>query len=174
MENLVLIGHTRKSYGINGEMKLHVDKAYLEDIPILKIVFIKINGKHIPYFIESVRYVNALLIKLEDINTPEDTIHLASREIYARQEDLLPDEDRTFEVETLEFEKYAGYLILNAENQEEIGIIKKVVEYPQQEMAIVNYNDREILIPLNHALIDSIDDLSKMMYLNLPEGLLDL
>ena len=173
MQNYILIGNTRKSYGIKGEMKLHLNEAYLEDIFNLQVVFLKINGKHVPYFVESVRAGNAILIKFEDINSPEETITIASKEIYARQEDLIPEEDRTIEVEGLEFEKFKGYTITDVEKGR-VGVIKEIVEYPQQEMAVVEYDEREILIPMNKKLIDSVDDVKKVLVLDLPEGLLDL
>ena len=173
MQNYILIGNTRKSYGVKGEMKLKLDEAYLEDIFNLQVVFLKINGKHVPYFVESVRAGNALLIKFEDINSPEETISIASKEIYAREGDLIPEEDRTFEVDSLEFEKFKGYTITDVEKGR-VGVIKDIVEYPQQEMAVVEYEKREILIPLNQKLIDSFDERKKELVLNLPEGLLDL
>ncbi len=173
MQNYILIGNTRKSYGVKGEMKLHINEEFLEDIFNLKVVFLKINGKQVPFFVESVRIGNAPIIKFEDINTPEETNAISSKEIYAREEDLIPEEERQFEVEGLEFEKYAGYTLIDIEKGR-VGVIKEVVEFPQQEMAVVEYKKREILIPLNHELIDSIDESKKEMVLNLPDGLLDL
>jgi len=173
MQNYILIGNTRKSYGIKGEMKLKIDETYLEDIFKLQVLFLKINGKQVPYFVESVRVGNALLIKFEDINSPEETISIASKEIYAREADLIPEEDRTIEVEGLEFERFKGYTITDVEKGR-VGVIKDIVEYPQQELAVVEYKKREILIPLNQKLIESIDESKKVLVLNLPEGLLDL
>ena len=173
MENYILIGNTRKSYGIKGEMKVRINETYLEDIFNLKVVFLKISGKNIPYFIDYVRVGNALIIKFEDINSPEETVAIASKAIYAREGDLIPEEERQFEVEQLEFEKYTGYTILDTKKHS-IGLIKAVVEYPQQEMAIVDHKGREILIPMNHELIQSIDEVNKELIFELPEGLLDL
>lgn len=173
MQNYTLIGKTRKSYGIKGEMKLHISEEFLEDIFNLKVLFLKINGKQVPYFIESVRTGNALLVKFEDINSPEETLPITSKEIYARDEDLIPEEERQFEVEGLEYEKYTGYVIVDSEKGR-VGVIKEVLEFPQQEMAVVEYQEREILIPLNEKLIASTNDDKKEMVLNLPEGLLEL
>ena len=152
---------------------MQVKEEFLEDIFNLKVVFLKINGKQIPYFVESVKIGNAVLIKFEDINSPEATIAIASKEVYARAEDLTPEKDRLFEAEKLEFERYSGFTIIDTEKGR-VGVIKEVVEFPQQEMALVDYKKKEILIPLNHELIDSINEAEKEMILNLPEGLLDL
>ena len=173
MQNYTLIGKTKKSYGIKGEMKLHISEEFLEDIFNLKVVFLKINGKQVPYFVESVRTGNALMIKFEDINTPEETHAISSKEVYARDEDLIPEDERLFEVEGLEFEKYNGFTIIDSEKGR-VGVIKDVVEYPQQEMAVVEFEEREILIPLNQKLIEAVNEVKKELVLNLPDGLLDL
>ena len=173
MQNYILIGNTRKSYGVKGEMKLLIKADFLEDIFNLKVVFLKINGKQVPYFVESVRVGNTTIIKFEDINSPEETIAITSKEIYAREEDLIPEEERMFEAEKMEFEKYSGYTIIVIEIGK-VGVIKEIVEYPQQEMAVVEYQNRTVLIPLNHELIESIDDAKKELIFNLPKGLLDL
>lgn len=173
MENYILIGKTRKSYGVKGEIKLQIDEAFLEDVFNLKIVFLKINGKLIPYFVESVKVGNAILIKFEDINSPEETVTIASKDLYARAEDLTTPDEGLFRGEEMEFEKYSGYTIFDVEKGR-VGVIAEVVEYPQQEMAVVDYKKKEILIPLNYDLIASIDDEKKELLLNLPEGLLDL
>ena len=41
-------------------------------------------------------------------------------------------------------------------------------------MAIVQYQGKEILLPLNTHLIELIEEDSKTIVVNLPEGLLDL
>jgi 16S rRNA processing protein RimM len=45
---------------------------------------------------------------------------------------------------------------------------------PQQEMAFVIHNGREVLIPLNESLIVSVDRENKTLLMDLPEGLLDM
>jgi len=60
------------------------------------------------------------------------------------------------------------------ENHGLIGIINEVTEMPQQEMAVLNYREKEILIPLHATLIEAIDTTNQKITVRLPEGLLDL
>ena len=85
------------------------------------------------------------LIKFEDVNSPEETVAISSKEVYARQEDLIPEEERMFEVEGLEFADYEGFTIVDS-TVGRVGEIKEIIEYPQQEMAVVAYQERDILI----------------------------
>ncbi|MEM6699798.1 MAG: hypothetical protein AAF599_15455 [Bacteroidota bacterium] len=55
-----------------------------------------------------------------------------------------------------------------------IGVIEEVIEMPQQEMAVINYKDKEVLIPMNEDFILEILEEEKILKVELPEGLLDL
>jgi 16S rRNA processing protein RimM len=56
----------------------------------------------------------------------------------------------------------------------ELGDIQSVEAYPQQEIAIVNYQNKEVLIPLNEFVISDIDNDNQIVNVSLPEGLLDI
>ena len=172
MQNFIHIGKTHKTYGVKGEVKLHVEDKYLDDIEVLKVVFLKINGKEVPYFVDSLKMGSNILIKFEDINSPEEAHAVVSKEMYARVEDLTPLEESTAD-DVLAFSKYTGYTIID-EEKGRVGVISEVVEFPQQEMAVVNYQGREILIPLNNELILKEDQGAKKLTMALPEGLLEL
>ena len=55
-----------------------------------------------------------------------------------------------------------------------IGIIEEIIEYPQQEMAAIKFQEKEVLIPLNEQLILTIDAENKVIEMDLPDGLLEL
>jgi ribosomal 30S subunit maturation factor RimM len=41
-------------------------------------------------------------------------------------------------------------------------------------MALIKYENRDVLVPLNAHFILKLDDAKKEIYLDLPEGILDL
>ena len=55
-----------------------------------------------------------------------------------------------------------------------IGSIREIVEYPQQLIAVVEYEGKEIMIPLAEQLIIEIDEENQKLVMELPEGILDL
>jgi 16S rRNA processing protein RimM len=174
MDEYIEIGYTKKCHGVKGELKIQVEDNYLEDFLKAKVVFIEIKGRHVPHFIENVRSGNDLLLKLEEVDSKNVAHELTSKTMFLQPKQVLKKEEREFEVESnLEFEKYVDYTIWDME-QGEIGKIKEVVEFPQQEMAIIFQNEKEILIPLNESLIEKIEDKKQCIYMNLPEGLLEL
>ncbi|MEQ1744165.1 MAG: hypothetical protein ABMA02_01980 [Saprospiraceae bacterium] len=70
-----------------------------------------------------------------------------------------------------------GYLVgfmLKDQSVGEIGIVQEVLELPQQEMAVVLWKGKEVLVPLNTAFVVSIDLARKEVVTDLPDGLLSL
>lgn len=66
-----------------------------------------------------------------------------------------------------------GYLVSD-ENHGELGEITEVNEYPQQFVATVIYQEKEIMFPLNDDLIVEIDEEESILRVHLPDGLLDI
>jgi 16S rRNA processing protein RimM len=173
MEDLVKIGFTRKPHGLKGEIKLQIDDKYLEDLLETDVVLLTIKGKPTPYFIEDIRVGNAILAKFEEIDTVEAAAEIGSKELSLRAKDILADEERTFEPEEgMEYEDCVGYKIMDGETL--VGEIEEVVEFPQQEMAILTREGKDVLIPLNVAFVIRRDDDLKTIFMELPKGLLDL
>jgi 16S rRNA processing protein RimM len=172
MENTISIGHTKKPHGLKGEIKLAIEERYIEDLMLTEIILLEIRGKKTPFFIEDVRVGNNIIAKFEDIDTPELALSISSKEIFLRATDLLADDEREMIMEKMPFEHCIGYTIYDGDKT--IGVIEIIEEFPQQEMAILQYENREILVPLNEQFIVRVDDEGKAIYMNLPEGILDL
>lgn len=172
MDKTFLIGSTKRPHGLKGELKLYVEEKYVEDLMNAEILMIDIKGRPTPFFIEDIRFGNNIIAKFEDVNTPEAAMSIANKEISLRESDLIPDDEREIEIETMPYEHCIGYTIVN--EGETIGVIDNIVEYPQQEMAILNYKNKDILVPLNQHFIKKVDDKNKVIEMVLPEGLLDL
>jgi 16S rRNA processing protein RimM len=173
MEELVEIGRTKKPHGVKGELKLFVEDAYFEDLLHAKVVFIKVRGTFMPYFVESIRGGQFIILKLEDVDNREDALAIGGKEMALRATDIIEEEEREMEVEGLTFAHVIGYTIID-QAQGRVGKIEDVVEMPQQEMAEVKFNGKIILIPLHEDFIEKEDENNKELLMQLPEGLLDL
>ena len=170
-DEYILIGHTKKTHGAGGEIKVFIEDRFLDDFAQTDVVFINIHGKPAPFFIENVRVAGGLLLKLEEIDSPAQAKTLTSSEIFLRKQDLLHSKDEEAPPST--FIIFEGYE-MEDEKLGKIGKIIEVIEYPQQELAVVAYQGREVLIPLHPDLIKKIDKKAGILTLALPEGILDL
>lgn len=171
----VKIGRTKKAHGLNGEIKVAIEDQYLEDFMKNERIFILVKSSKVPYFIANVRGKGDMIVQLEDVENRDTAQILQAREIYLREQDILIDQEREFEIpdDALEYGKLLGYLMLD-KTIGEIGHIEEVVEMPQQEMAFLKYKGREVLIPLNNQLILAVDDTKRSVLMDLPEGLLEV
>jgi 16S rRNA processing protein RimM len=172
----IRIGHTKKMHGLEGELKLFVEERFLEDFLKNERIFLDVKGTKIPYFVANVRGKGEMILKLEEVDSRDAAFALQSREVFLREQDLIPEHKRELEIEeeeTLEYEHLAGFFVVD-KTAGEIGRIEEVLEMPQQEMAFLKYKNREVLIPLNGQYITSIDEQGKKVLVDLPEGLLDV
>ncbi|GAB4491607.1 MAG: ribosome maturation factor RimM [Saprospiraceae bacterium] len=172
----VNIGYTKKTHGIAGELKLVIEDRFLEDFLKNERIFLDVKGAKVPYFVANVRGKGEMILKLEEVDSRESAFVLQSREVYLREQDLIPEHKRELEIEeeeTLEYEHVAGFLLVD-KTAGEIGLIEEVLEMPQQEMAFLKYKNRVVLIPLNAQFVTSIDEKGKKVFMDLPEGLLDV
>ncbi|SDE79161.1 16S rRNA processing protein RimM [Mucilaginibacter pineti] len=168
-EECFRIGSILKTKGLKGEMQIYVD---FDDLDAIKFdaVFIDMAGKMIPYFVQSIKYLqksNAYLF-LEDIDTIEKASLLVRRDIYLPNK-LKPKKKKA----EFTLNDVKGFMAID-ETHGELGEILEVNEYPQQLIATVNYQNKEVLFPLNVDIIKGIDIEANEIYIDLPEGLLDV
>jgi 16S rRNA processing protein RimM len=163
------IGSILKTRGLKGELQLYVDFEGLEKINF-NAVFVDMAGKLVPYFVQSVKYPqrNVAYLYVEDIDTIEKATPLVKKDVYLPNK-LKPKKKKSeFTLKDLQ-----GFTAID-DNEGELGEITEINEYPQQLVASVRYKNREVLFPLNEEIIKGIDVAEKVVYIELPEGLLDI
>lgn len=171
-EELIKIGYTQKPHGLKGELKIVVEDQYEVDLFSAETVFISIAGRSVPYFIEKLRGGNALIVKFEDINDIDAAMRIANKTVELRMSDLIPEEDREGE----EVESYSYLVGFNIIDQKigQIAEIQSVLDTSHQELALLEYQGKELFIPLHDDFIISINETKREVLMDLPEGLLDL
>ena len=176
MEKYISIGFTKKEHRLKGELKVLVEDEYLEDLLKTPVIFLSIKGRHLPYFVEEARLENEFIIKLEDVDSKEAAHLLSSKEIFLQPSNILKEEEKELEFEdqsNLIFGHLVDFTLVDSELGE-LGKIIEVVEFPQQEMAVISHNENEVFIPIHENLIEKIDEEKQYIYMNLPEGILDV
>lgn len=166
----VRVGICGKTHGAAGEIKLRIDPGREEACLSSTFLFINIDGSKVPFEVDGMRRTRDLLVSFAEVTDNTKASKFVGREVFLPSDEV---EAETVEVpSSLQFHYLTGMKLYA--NEEYIGLIEEVREFPQQEMAVVFYKKTEILIPLNTALIVSIDEQTKKVEMKLPEGLLDL
>lgn len=169
LPNYTEVAYFLKTFGLKGELKaVTLDHIQL-DFSEIEVIFLKEKGQYIPYFIENCSTKdNEIIIKLEDVNSPEQTKRFNKQKIFIDSKSISSEIDIKTNPNVLQgFKAYhAGKLI---------GTIDRLESYPQQIMAfIMTLEGEEVMVPLNEEFIEDIDEGKVEIYLDLPLGLLDL
>ena len=161
------VGRFGKTHGVDGGIKLVVEDAFLDAVLEAEVLFAPVAGSPVPYFTEGVLMDQPLVMKLEDIDSKEDARELIGLDI------LLPESAVEGQLTIEDFRLLEGFAVL-VEEVGEIGPILAIASYPEQIMALVQYGEKEVLIPLNETFLQAIYPEEQRVEMQLPEGLLDL
>lgn len=174
MKDNIQVGHTRKPFGVNGQLKLQIEPTYLEDVLKADVLFLEIGGQQVPYFIDNFQETGDLIVHFEDVESREQAAKIVSRPVFLRQADIIPLEEKEIPLENIE--PHLKYLYYQIEEVAlgKIGQIVRIEEFPQQEMAFVDYGGKEVMIPLHPSFIVEADKEQKILVMDLPEGILDI
>ena len=168
-EEVFYIGYITKTKGLKGEVQLFFEFEDYRNLD-LEVLFIELNAKMVPFFTSSHKlYENKTgLFYFDDIDHVDKARELVKKKVFlplSKKPERNEDE--------FYFTDLKGYLAID-EIQGKLGIISEVTEFPQQFVAFINYQGKEILFPLNEDFIVEIDEEKKELFLNLPKGLLDV
>lgn len=172
--NMVTVAQLGRTHGLKGELKLLPEEAYWDVVLEAETLFVSVKGTYVPHFVEYIRGEGTPIIKFEDIDDVD-----SARSFQGAQ--LLLPEDQAGEAALSEeqqftalFEALTGFAVVDTFSGP-VGQIEAVEEMPSQWMAIVRRpNSRQVFIPLHPGLIENIDEEKQMLFMNLPEGLIDL
>lgn len=160
------IGYVSKTRGLKGELQLYFQ---YEDYDMLDInhLFIKIAHRLVPFFVREVKMLKNKTgyFFLEDVTSIAQAQELVGKEVYI-DESLLPQKDPyEFSLGDL-----VGFQVFD-KTYGNIGEILEVRTFPQQNIAVVQHQHRELLFPLNDDFIVAIDEDSEVLSVDLPDGL---
>ncbi len=167
-EEVSAIGYIAKPHGIKGEVSMHFDSMCFDEDEVEYFVF-DMDGILVPFFIENFRFKTdtTALYKFQDIDSEEKAKTLAGKTIYLKKE-LIIEEDLE---DSLKY--YIGFEI-QEKSKGSLGKIKDVDESTQNALFIVNNYGEELLIPATDYYITDIDEMNKVIFMDLPEGLVDM
>lgn len=168
-EEAFYIGYITKTKGLKGEVQLYFEFEDYEALA-LDVLFADMNGKMVPFFIEKHKlYPNSTgLFYFEDIDHIDKAQALLKKKIYLPLSKMPERGEDEFYYTDLK-----GFIAID-ETLGELGEIIEVNEYPQQFVATVHYQHRDVLFPLNEDFIVEIDNEKNILHLDLPQGLLDI
>lgn len=160
------IGRIGKPHGREGALKLDLLANVETDLNIDEPVFLLFDGKPVPFFMQECNEAaNPPILHFEDVQNMDEAKKLQGIEVYAPKHAIqgLPE--------------WYGDLLSYSVHEAKVGDLGQVLEVREsglQDLLCLNFNQKEILIPMQEELILRMDEKKKIIYMELPEGLLDL
>ena len=163
------IGKFAASYGLNGDLVLQHSLGKKTSLKGLEVIYIEEQKDNfLPYFIEkaSIKSDAETYLKLEGIDTKEIARKLTPKEAWLEEADFKKFAAKAAPIALL------GFSMINGDI--ELGEIIEVIEQPHQVLCTIIYKGNEALIPVHEASLLKVDQKKKKVYVDLPEGLLDI
>ncbi|MGP1515428.1 MAG: ribosome maturation factor RimM [Bacteroidales bacterium] len=167
-ENCFYLGKIVKPFSYKGELVLFLDVDDIHTYKDLSYLYIEINKRLVQYDISSFRYHgNKVVVTFKEIDFEQASL-LVGKEMYLPL-DFLPK----LSGNQFYFHEVIGFKVID-EKEGNIGRIKEIIDNTTQPIMNINFNDKEILIPLIDEILNKVDRENRTMYIHAPEGLIDI
>jgi len=164
------VGKIVKKYSFKGELLVKLDTDEPELFTEMESIFVEQHENLIPFFIEqsSLHKSELLRVKFEEVDSEADADALLGSELYLPL-DFLPK----LTGNKFYYHEIIGFSVTD-KNFGKVGVITGVNDSTAQHLFEIDHNGKEVLIPVNDTFIEKVDRTSKTLFLNTPEGLIDI
>ena len=164
-----LLGSVVKTHGISGEVVIRFRIPVKGINKNLKSLMIKMDGLLVPFSIISWHNLtdNEIVAVFRDINSKKKAETLKDKDIYILRNEITNSNVRS------DIPDLSGYKVTDIRIGE-IGKTTGILEVPGNDLLQVEYQKRQILIPVQEGLILEIDSVKKLITVDLPEGFLEI
>lgn len=164
---MLQIAKVLKSNGTDGDVLLGFKTVQPEDIDTKEPVYIYFDGLPVPFFIESLtkKGSDKAIAHLNDINCLRDAEEIAGQAVYADYLEEVDDED--------DFSALEGWTVNDAGGNT-VGTVSQFIDIPANPCLEVETKNGAAIIPLHEDLIISLDQKTRILEMEIPDGLLDL
>ncbi len=164
------MGVVTRPQGIKGNVNLYLDVDSPKEYAEMESVFVEINKSLVPFFIDhlQLRGKNQAVCKFEGVDTEAEASKLVNAQLFLPL-DVLPK----LKGNKFYYHEVVGYTVVDQKHVE-VGHISEVLEYPNNPLLQVQFNKKEILIPIREEVILNVDREKRQVLVNAPEGLIDI
>jgi 16S rRNA processing protein RimM len=170
------IGSFIKTHGFQGDLVLSINEEISSDLLDKSLiekeaVFVEIDGIPVPFFIaeDGIRELNpiTLLIKFDDVDEKKAK-QICTNKVFINTYYLNDIEGN----KELDPSALKGFLVTD-EQLGEIGLVKDFIDLKENPLLSVDYKGKDVLLPILADFILSINDKTKVIETNLPDGFLE-
>jgi len=163
------IGKIVSVFGLKGELIFQHHLGSKIAVSKIKVIFLEQKKDELlPYFVEAARKKGEddLYLKLEGIDSKEAASKFMRWEVWMKEEEVQMHTRKDNPI------GWVNYRVVD--KSKDLGLILEVIEQPHQVLCRLEIDGKEVLIPINEQTLQKIDHKSKSLFLNLPDGLLEV
>ena len=171
VEDCFEIGVVVRPHGIAGEFKVKFDVKEIRDYEHLTSVYLHQEDKLMFFLLEYMRiqHASTALMAFKGIDNRDAAAALKGATLLLPMDQLPPLEAEN----SFYYFELVG-VIVEDERYGMLGRILRVQEMPAQDLLVMSYKGKEVLIPLLDDTVIHFDRESKTVHTRLPEGLLEV
>jgi 16S rRNA processing protein RimM len=165
------LGNIAKLHGFKGEVSLFLDVTDPSNYADLKVVYLEVLPEQlVPFSILKIKSMNKgfAVVQFNGIDSEVKAKELLRKNVYLPLA-LLPElgEKEFYDHEII------GYQVIDVTDGN-IGFATQVIDLSANPLLQIDWNGKEVLVPLFKGLVQRVDRKSKELFVDLPPGLLDL
>ena len=176
------IGRLVAVFGLQGELVLQHRLGKKTSLKGLKTLFLEDKkDEMLPWFIEGARAKSEdeVILKLEGLDSKEAARKVVQKEVWLAEKDFEAFAGRQAPISLV------GFLLMQVDagpgkgksaeaSAQPLGEILEVIEQPHQVLCKIELEGKEALIPIHGETLRKIDQQKREVYVELPDGLLDI
>lgn len=168
---LRLLGVFLKTHGIKGHLVLKLHSFIDEEIEEGEPVFVNIDGIPVPFFISEFRIMTdeTAVIKFDETEDEKQAQAFTGCSVYSE----LKSGERSELPDTGSDTDLGGFRVVD-EKYGDTGILKEIVELPENPVMMIDNKGSEILVPFHKDIVKLIDYENRLIEISAPDGLLEL
>lgn len=164
------LGKITKLFGLKGEVIFFFDVDDIYEYEQLQSVYIELNNDKVPFRLDSltIKSHNQAIVRIGGVKDTNSATFYINKNLFLPVSSLPKLSGNKFY-----FHEIIGFSVID-KVKGNIGIVDHVNDQTAQSLLIIMNGEKEILFPLVDDLISKIDRKNKILYINSPEGLLDI
>jgi 16S rRNA processing protein RimM len=168
-EDCFYLGKIVRTHGVKGDMMILLDVDDPVRYKKMKSVFLDVNEQLTSFNISQVSIRDSIVkVHLEGVDD------MTKAETFLKCDAYLPlSKLQKLDETHFYFHEIINFKVID-KTKGAIGVFEKVVDIPQQTIGQIKNGNKEILVPMIPQFIERVDRNEKILYLDLPEGLVDL
>ncbi|MGB1729323.1 MAG: ribosome maturation factor RimM [Crocinitomicaceae bacterium] len=170
LKDSIYIGQIAKLHGYKGGVSLFLDVTHPEEYMDMESFFIEIDGILTPFFVESFKLKNKgfAAVKFHGVDSEQEARSLLKKKVFIPETELRElDESNFYDHEVI------GYEVEDVVKGK-IGKVTAIADLKQNPLLVIEFKDKEILLPIFEGLIVKVDRKLKRLKVKAPDGLIDL